>query len=508
MQPFARRTHLSFPLMMNRTLKETPHPDPLSLGRGEGGSSADGLSLSSTLKLRQTVAVGFLTTVLCALASPARADLWTTAYYPGWEQANLPPSAIDFTVVTHVIHFSLIPNSDGSLNSSGNGITPAYSTSIVSAAHGAGRKALICVGGADSESGFQGATTSGNLGKFLNNLTNFMATYSYDGIDLDWEPLPAADFNQFTNLNGLRTALNRFPSHKLLTVAAGAYPSYGDPPASEYVMFAGIQNQFDQISVMTYDLSGPYSGWVTWFNSPIYDGGYRFPSTGGLVPSVDGAISGFITNGVASGKLAVGVAFYGDLWSGGAGTSTGGAALPRQSWTTAPGMIQVAYYDILGTYYQSNRYHWDDSAQAAYLSNDQPGSTNDQFLSYDDAHTCQAKVSYARNRLLGGLMIWELAQAYFPSKPAGQRDPLLQTIKQALATPYLTGVQHTNQDILLNFSALPLGNYRVLWTSNAAGPAWTTLTSNVPGTTGAVQVVDPAVIGTQPRRFYRVKTPP
>ena len=454
-------------------------------------------------------AIVFVSVLVCGFGGRARADLWTTAYYPGWEQGTLPASAIDFTVVTHVIHFSLVPNSDGTLNSTANSLTSGNITSLIAAAHGAGRKALICVGGAGSESGFQGATTSGNRPTFINNLTNVMAVHGYDGIDLDWEPLPASDFNQFTNLvNSLRTALNGFSTHKLLTVAAGAYPSYGDPPASEYIMYAAVQGQFDQISIMTYDLSGPYPGWVTWFNSPIYDGGYRFPSTGGLVPSVDGAVSGFLANGVAGAKLAIGVAFYGDVWAGGGGTSTGGAALPRQSWTNAPSMSQVAYSTILSTYYQSNLYHWDTAAQAAYLSIDQPGSANDQFITYDDAHTCQAKVSYARNHFLGGVMIWELAQAYSPSQPVGQRDPLLQTIKQALATPQLTAIQPTNLNILLSFTSLPLGNYRVLWSSNLSAASWATLTNNVPGTNGVMQVLDPAVRSTQAQRFYRVKTPP
>ena len=97
-----------------------------------------------------------------------------------------------------------------------------------------------------------------------------------------------------------------------------------------------LQSRFDQINLMTYDLAGTWPGWVTWFNAPIYDGGYRFPSTGGLVPSTDGMVNSFIAAGVASGKLGIGIAFYGDLWAGGTGTSTGGAALPRQSWTTAP----------------------------------------------------------------------------------------------------------------------------------------------------------------------------
>ena len=68
-------------------------------------------------------------------------------------------------------------------------------------------------------------------------------------------------------------------------------------------MFAALQNKLDQINIMTYDLSGPYGGWVTWFNSPIYDGGYRFPSTGGLVPSVEGAVNNFLGSGVAAGRF-------------------------------------------------------------------------------------------------------------------------------------------------------------------------------------------------------------
>ena len=99
---------------------------------------------------------------------------------------------------------------------------------------------------------------------------------------------------------------------------------------------------------------------------------------------------------MASGKLGIGIAFYGYVWSGGTGTTTGGRALPRQSWTTAPTATTLAYDTIFSTYYQSNLYHWDTAAQAAYLSVDSPGAANDKFVSYDDTRTCQSKVSYAR----------------------------------------------------------------------------------------------------------------
>src|SRR5207244_13023752 len=157
--------------------------------------------------------------------------------------------------------------------------------------------------------------------------------------------------------------------------------------------------------------------------------------------------------GVPPGNIAIAIAVVGWVWSGGPGTSTGGASLPRQSWTTAPTTTQSNYNTVISTFYQSNLYHWDDAAQAAYLSIDNAGSSNDKFISYDDARTCQSKVSYARNRHLGGVMIWELAQDHH----AGQPEPLLQSIKQALATPGATIIQLSGQSVDLGFGSIPLG---------------------------------------------------
>ena len=44
----------------------------------------------------------------------------------------MPASNIDFTALTHIIHFSLVPNSDGTLNSSDNSVTSANSADVVS----------------------------------------------------------------------------------------------------------------------------------------------------------------------------------------------------------------------------------------------------------------------------------------------------------------------------------------------------------------------------------------
>lgn len=393
----------------------------------------------------------------------------------------MPASAVDFSVLTHVIHFALLPDPDGTLNASAQGITPANTADVVNHAHAAGRKALICVGGADSEAAFQAATSGSKLTVFINNLTNFMARGGYDGVDLDWEPLTASDSSAFTNLViGLRAALDQFSSHKMLTAAVGAYPPYGDPPQFQYALFAALQDKFDQINVMTYDLSGPYAGWVTWFNSPIYDGGFQFPSTGGLVPSVNGSITNFIQNGVSPDKLGLGVAFFGYVW-------TGEVSRPRQSWTKPPTVIMPAYSDIMAGYYNSNYYHWDSLAQAAYLSISNSNGTGSMFISYDDERTCQAKISYAHHLGLGGIMIWEIAQDH----QSGQPDALLQSVKLALAKYGMGRVEPGNKDVRLSFASSSHGPNHISWTSNLTASAWNTLTAtNVSGGMGLLQATD------------------
>jgi chitinase len=432
---------------------------------------------------------------LCLCVQSARADLWCSGYFPGWEQSGMPASNIDFSVVTHVIHFSLVPNADGSLNASDNGITTAYTADVVSHAHAANRKALICVGGADTS--FQSAVSNTYLSTFVQNLTNFMAVGGYDGIDVDWEPLNDSDKPLFTNfVTHLRAALDGFNTHKLLTVAV--------PTGTTPSLVASVQTKFDQINLMTYDLSGPYEGWVTWYNSPIYNEGLTFPSVPGeYVPCIDSAVANFLGGGIQTNLLGIGIPFYGDIWQGGVGISTNGLTQPDQGWTSAPTMTSYTYNQIISSGYTASQYHYDANAQASYFSVTNSSAANDMFISYEDQRACEAKVSYARNKGLGGFIIWELSQDHQAKKP----DPLLQAIKQTLATPGTLALQRAGQNVSLNFTSAPLGSYRVQWSSNLV--AWNSLlVTNVSliWTGGVIQATDS--LSGQAHRLYRVKTPP
>jgi len=110
-------------------------------------------------------------------------------------------------------------------------------------------------------------------------------------------------------------------------------------------------------------------------------------------------VNNYINNGVAAGKLGVGIDFEGCMW-----TNHSGLWQPRQSWPTndVATSTGLKYNQIINNYYQTNAYHWDTVAQAAYLSITNANPANDAFISYDDQTTCQTKISYARNRGLGG----------------------------------------------------------------------------------------------------------
>src|ERR1041384_5282154 len=365
------------------------------------------------------------------LAQQSHSPRWVTAYYMGssqgwYDNGLLPSGLIDYSAITHIIHFALLPNPDGSLDTN-DGMHQSNSAPLISKAHGAGAKVLISVGGAASNALFRQATDPAVIGTFINNLVGFMQSRGYDGIDIDWETVDPPDSLKLSLfLTSLRQRLDALTPRPLLTAAAGL------GAATLWKPVAGL---LDQINLMTYDFSNARPGWVTWHNSPLYSRGADFPGTGVELPSADTLAGSFISAGIPPEKLAIGIDFYGYNWSGGGGTTTGGVTKPRQSWTTPPSVqANVHFSTIMSGYFSPGLYRWDTAASAPYLSIDLPDSANDKFISYDDERSCQAKVDYVRNKGLGGVFIWELGggvlpPGYYP------RDPLLQAVKRAVHGP-------------------------------------------------------------------------
>ena len=121
------------------------------------------------------------------------------------------------------------------------------------------------------------------------------------------EDMVAGDARGYVRfIRELRGALDSAAPRPLLTAAALWQPE----------IFAQLAGEFDQINLMTYDLSGPYPGWVVWHSGSIFDGGKRFPNGRSNLPSVDGLAREFAAAGVPKNKLGVGLSFIGYVWSG------------------------------------------------------------------------------------------------------------------------------------------------------------------------------------------------
>lgn len=362
---------------------------------------------------------------LCALpGSPSQAapetatkapPLWISGYYPGWKQEAMPPSAIDFETVTHLIHFSLLPRADGTLDAEKHGLSVEHSRAAIAAAHRAGRQVLVCVGGGGSIEGFRGALREANRARFVAALVEFALERGYDGIDLDMEPIEDADVAGYEALvPQLRAALKAANPKWLLAAATASQPA----------MFARLSQHFDQINVMTYDLSGPWEGWVAWHNSALSNTTARFPAPNAqrLLPSVQSTMQLFGQAGIEPRKLGLGLAFYGVSWRGAEAPEQLGQGLEVST---------LAHSELMRDLFSPARRRWDAGSQVPFLSISAAKAGESRFVSYEDEQSLRLKVLWARQVGLGGAIIWELSQDYRADKPAPERNPLLRAVGRA-----------------------------------------------------------------------------
>jgi chitinase len=370
-------------------------------------------------------AVTFASLALSACASadtaPAAAptpnpNIWVTGYYLSGDidTGRYPVSKVDFHAFTHIIQFCNFPGPDGTLDPART-IPLSDTQALLGPAHAAGVKVLVSLGSDDVN--LRPDISGQWRDKFCHTLVDFVVDRGYDGLDLDYEPLEDQDVPDFTAFVAtLRNYMNTAKPGLLLTAAV----------ASEPQMFGRIYEMFDQINLMTYELSGPFPGFRSWYNSNLYGDPSSKMEDGSDYPSSDQMIKQFISAGVPASKLAVGIAFGGHIWTGVSG--------PRQSLKG----YKFSNYDdgddyraLMDQYYSPAVYHWDPVAHASYLSIPATAHSLAMFIPYDGDRDAVDKVAYAKQKGLGGVMIWEIGAGYRPNQPAGSQDVPLQAIKQA-----------------------------------------------------------------------------
>lgn len=279
---------------------------------------------------------------------------------------------------------------------------------------------------------------------------DFVTSYGFDGIDIDWEyPGHAGNVSPTprdrTNFTALMCELSAKFKPKGLGVsfAAGA-----NPLAIAAVDYPAVLPCVTSVNVMTYDFNGTWSTQVG-HNSPLYNNRGEAHGQGDF--NIDDTVMNILAAiqrqpigrtatsraqrlalfdqvpAAAKAKIIVGAPFYGrgwsrldrnpteaDIWATGAGAAKG-------SWehmsADAGGMADAGdLLDIAGGRLkdylppQPNRL-WDRySCVPMYVDRvpaGKPRAGETFAYSYDDADSLQLKASYVRDRGLGGIMSWE-----------------------------------------------------------------------------------------------------
>ncbi|MDZ7314739.1 MAG: glycosyl hydrolase family 18 protein [candidate division KSB1 bacterium] len=329
--------------------------------------------------------------------------LWVIGYYPSWNRASFPASAVDFGRLTHLMHAFAWPQSDGSLAYYPQLLDPELNAR----AHAAGKVILLSLGGWGNSAGFSPVAADSALRRrFVDELCAFILEHQYDGVDIDWEfPASAADrANMVILVKELREKFNQLarPQKLWITMAVSAGDYYG-----QWFDYKRLLPYVDFFGCMTYDFHGPWTNHAG-HNSPL------FPSGGDIDGSVSSGVAYLKSRGLPNEKIVIGVPFYGREFNASRlyGPSTGGD-------------ITYPYSQIVKFLAAGWLYHWDSVAQVPYLTN--PDAT--RLITFDDTASVRLKAEYALKQKLAGVMIWALGQDYLNG-----RQPLL----GALTAPILS----------------------------------------------------------------------
>ena len=355
----------------------------------------------------------------------AQNEKWVSGFWVGWQSAEYPPAAIDFSALTHVIVFSLKPRIDGSLDTALDLDTdsgPRLAKEIAARAHAAGRKALLCVGGEASAGRFAPVSRPRKLRSFVKALLRIVDEWGFDGIDIDWEPIEPADYELAL---GLLAELRAQRPGMTLTADIGFFNAYSRMENRETEFYGRLAGMVDQLNVMTYGMAdGPsagWTGWVSWHSSALYGEGEDHPS------SVSSSVDRLLDMGIPSSKIGIGIGFYGIGWN-----SPVSAPLQQpHASRVVSGDNDLGYRQIMLSYYSDSAYRFDTLARVPYLSFARPkGDSRLTYISYEDRRSIEEKGAYVKQKDLGGVIIWHLNEGYMPQ--AGDPHELLHAVHASI----------------------------------------------------------------------------
>ncbi|KAI4527956.1 glycoside hydrolase [Schizophyllum commune Loenen D] len=374
------------------------------------------------------------------------------AYYPDWSTGTIAPENIDFSKYDLLFFAFATPNQSNGLNWDDG--SQSTLKRLVSAAHGAGTKVVLSVGGWGGSYWFSNAVSSkGNRSAFSSALADAVSQYNLDGVDIDWEypnsegagnPHNAADAaNLLTLLKDIRKKIG---DDKTISAAVAHQPWIGNngSPLSDVSAYASVM---DWVGIMNYDVSGASAHPGP--NAPL---GNLCGTSSHPEASAQAAVKQWTGAGFPASKLMLGVPYYGYVSQSSDTSLTGSFAPNKHAVTNAevtngaqeskkqagngatkeaakqPVTVkadlssywgqQVAFSTLVsagaltkksdGNYGEAGGFTmaWDNCSDTPFLYK----TSAQTVVTYDDTYSLNSKAAYARDAGLAGVFAWSLDQ--------------------------------------------------------------------------------------------------
>ncbi|MBC7805420.1 MAG: glycoside hydrolase family 18 protein [Akkermansiaceae bacterium] len=304
------------------------------------------------------------------------------AYRSSWNENDLPPDRVNWSLLTHIAHSFALAESGGIR------FPPIdASRALVETAHRNGVKVLLAVGGADSNKALSAlCATEVGTQKLVAEIAAQVKKVGYDGADIDWEhPASVTDTNRLSRFAAaLRGAL---PRPMLVTIAVPSVDWDGrwyDAPA--------LLSHVDWAAVMCYDYYGPWSNRAG-YHAALFPLKTGVPQADQTALTASGSIRYWReTKRFPASKLILGIPLY-------------VRGFRTKNWSDpvanpADKQFSVAYRTLKGAGVIDKT-----AVCATWLAED--GAV---IASGDNPETALRKGAWAKQNGLAGIFFWELSQ--------------------------------------------------------------------------------------------------